>query len=134
MNEFNYNPDIMNYLRFGDMQGGGYSTSSTPNYSMQGGGFGATTTPSYMDTMSKYGSGITSGLQAAAGIWSAYNGMQQTKLAKQQMANSLAQWNKNYNNQVQTYNTQLQDRAQARYNANPNNPTPEAYMNANRLK
>ena len=66
------------------------------------------------DFNSQYGSTITGGLQAATGLWGAYNGMQQAKLAKQQMANSLNQWNKNYANQVASYNTRLEDRQNAR--------------------
>lgn len=66
------------------------------------------------DFNSQYGSTIMGGLQAASGLWGAYNGMQQNKLVKQQMANSLNQWNKNYANQVASYNTRLEDRQNAR--------------------
>lgn len=84
---------------------------------------------------SQYGSTITGGLQAAAGLWGAYNGMQQTKLAKQQMANSLNQWNKSYANQVASYNTRLEDRQNARVGANPNAyESADSYMAKNRLK
>lgn len=84
---------------------------------------------------SQYGSTITGGLQGAAGLWGAYNGMQQTKLAKQQMANSLDQWNKNYANQVASYNTRLEDRQNARVSANPNAyESTASYMEKNRLK
>lgn len=84
---------------------------------------------------SQYGSTITGGLQAATGLWGAYNGMQQTKLAKQQMANSLNQWNKNYANQVASYNTRLEDRQNARVAAQGANQQDTAsYMAKNRLK
>ena len=87
------------------------------------------------DFNSEYGSTITGGLQAAAGLWGAYNGMQQTKLAKQQMANSLNQWNKNYDNQVASYNTRLEDRQNARVAAQGANQQDSAsYMAKNRLK
>ena len=87
------------------------------------------------DFNSKYGSTITGGLQAAAGLWGAYNGMQQTKLAKQQMANSLNQWNKSYANQVSSYNTRLEDRQNARVAAQGANQQDTAsYMAKNRLK
>ena len=80
--------------------------------------------PGYADKLrdfnSQYGTTIMGGLQAASGLWGAYNGMQQTKLAKQQMANSLNQWNKSYANQVASYNTRLEDRQNARVGANPN--------------
>ena len=84
---------------------------------------------------SQYGSTITGGLQAATGLWGAYNGMQQTKLAKQQMANSLNQWNKSYANQVASYNTRLEDRQRARVGSNPNAyESVDSYMDKNRLK
>ena len=89
----------------------------------------------FRDFNSQYGSTITGGLQAAAGLWGAYNGMQQTKLAKQQMANSLNQWNKSYANQVASYNTRLEDRQNARVAAQGANQQDTAsYMEKNRLK
>lgn len=87
------------------------------------------------DYNSQYGSTIMGGLQAASGLWGAYNGMQQTKLVKQQMANSLNQWNKSYANQVASYNTRLEDRQNARYAAQgANQQDPSSYMDKNRLK
>lgn len=87
------------------------------------------------DFNSQYGSTIMGGLQAAGGLWGAYNGMQQTKLVKQQMANSLNQWNKNYANQVSSYNTRLEDRHRAAVAAQgANQPDLESYMAKNRLK
>ena len=87
------------------------------------------------DINSQYGSTITGGLQAAAGLWGAYNGMQQTKLAKQQMANSLNQWNKSYDNQVASYNTRLEDRQRARVTAQGDyQQDVDSYMAKNRLK
>ena len=87
------------------------------------------------DFNSQYGSTIMGGLQGAAGLWGAYNGMQQNKLIKQQMANSLNQWNKNYANQVASYNTRLEDRQNARLGANPNAyESVASYMAKNRLK
>ena len=87
------------------------------------------------DFNSQYGSTITGGLQAASGLWGAYNGMQQTKLAKQQMANSLNQWNKSYANQVASYNTRLEDRQNARYAAQGAHQQDTAsYMAKNQLK
>ena len=94
-------------------------------------GFGA----KLRDFNSQYGSTITGGLQAAAGLWGAYNGMQQTKLAKQQMANSLNQWNKGYANQVASYNTRLEDRHRAIVSAQGGNEQDvDSYMAKNRLK
>ena len=94
-------------------------------------GFGA----KLRDFNSQYGSTIMGGLQAGAGLWGAFNGMQQTKLAKQQMTNSLNQWNKNYDNQVASYNTRLEDRQNARVAAQGANQQDTAsYMAKNRLK
>ena len=84
---------------------------------------------------SQYGSTIMGGLQAANGLWGAYNGMQQNKLVKQQMANSLNQWNKNYANQVASYNTRLEDRQNARVAAQGDyHQDTASYMEKNRLK
>ena len=89
----------------------------------------------FRDFNSKYGSTIVGGLQGAAGLWSAFNGMQQTKLAKQQMANSLNQWNKNYANQVASYNTSLENRHRAAVAAQgESQPDLETYMAKNSLK
>ena len=87
------------------------------------------------DFNSQYGTTIMGGLQAASGLWGAYNGMQQTKLAKQQMTNSLNQWNKNYANQVSSYNTRLEDRQNARVASQGNyHQDTTSYMDKNRLK
>ena len=89
----------------------------------------------FRDFNSQYGSTIMGGLQAAGGLWGAYNGMQQNKLIKQQMANSLNQWNKSYANQVAAYNTRLEDRQAARVSANPDAyESVDSYMAKNRLK
>ena len=87
------------------------------------------------DFNSQHGSTIMGGLQAAGGLWGAFNGMQQNKLVKQQMANSLNQWNKNYANQVASYNTRLEDRQNARVAAQGANQQDTAsYMAKNHLK
>ena len=98
-----------------------------------------TAVPTFTDKLrdfnSQYGSTITGGLEAAAGLWGAFNGMQQTKLAKQQMANSLNQWNKSYANQVASYNTRLEDRQNARRIAQGDyHQDTASYMAKNRLK
>ena len=140
----NYNPN--NFVSFG----GNYTNPNTgfaswspafenPNVVFADLSQGATSMPSFAnkfrDFNSQYGSTIMGGLQAASGLWGAYNGMQQTKLAKQQMANSLNQWNKNYANQVASYNTRLEDRQNARVAAQGANQQDTAsYMDKNRLK
>ena len=112
------NPNVV----FADLSQGG--TTSNPGFAAK-----------LRDFNSQYGSTITGGLQAASGLWGAFNGMQQTKLAKQQMANSLNQWNKSYANQVASYNTRLEDRQNARVAAQGANQQDTAsYMAKNRLK
>ena len=135
----NYNPN--NIMLFGTNYENPYMKAWSPAFenpnvvfadTLQGNpGFAA----KLRDFNSQYGSTITGGLQAASGLWGAYNGMQQTKLAKQQMANSLNQWNKNYANQVASYNTRLEDRQNARVAAQGANQQDTAsYMAKNQLK
>ena len=124
--EINFDLDSFNSIINGNyLKRWGPIASQTPP------GFG----DKFRDFNSQYGSTITGGLQAAGGLWGAYNGMQQTKLAKQQMANSLNQWNKSYANQVASYNTRLEDRQNARVAAQGANQQDTAsYMANNRLK
>ena len=138
--EFNIDNEFANYNWLGTKSNanayvGMPSWGNTPAY----GALEFTKIPSFADKLrdfnSQYGSTITGGLQAASGLWGAFNGMQQTKLAKQQMANSLNQWNKNYANQVASYNTRLEDRQAARVASNPNAyESVDSYMQKNRLK
>ena len=151
----NINPSAFNFATSPYNLNTGYSQDALNNYftrGLQDQGLltGATTTayPDFStfthatsladkvkDFNSQYGSTITGGLQALGGLWSAYNGRQNTALAKQQMANSLDQWNKNYANQVASYNTRLEDRQNARVAAQGANQQDTAsYMAKNRLK
>lgn len=151
----NINPSAFNFATSPYNLNTGYSQDALNKYFTQGlqdQGLltGATTTaypdfsaftnvPSLADTVkdfnSQYGSTITGGLQGLSGLWGAYNGMQNTALAKQQMATSLDRWNKNYANQVASYNTTLEDRQNARVAAQGANQQDTAsYMAKNRLK
>ena len=108
--------------------------SSMSSYGYQGPDLQFTGLNNQGGFLSRNGSTIMGGLNAAAGLLGAYNGMQQNKLVKQQMATSIAQWDKNYNNQVSTYNTQLEDRQRARNAASSTAESTDSYMNRNRLK
>lgn len=57
-------------------------------------------------------------LGAAQGIGNLFMGMQQYNLAKESLANSKAQFEKNYAAQAQTTNTALEDRQRARVASN----------------
>lgn len=122
--DLNYLNAVLNGGEFNMSNWGQTTTNPPPNFASK-----------LRDFNSQYGSTITGGLQAASGLWGAYNGMQQTKLAKQQMANSLNQWNKSYANQVASYNTRLEDRQNARRAAQGDQHQDTAtYMEKNRLK
>ena len=56
-------------------------------------------------------------IDAAKGIGSLYMGMQQYNLAKEALANSKAQFEKNYAAQAQMINTSLEDRQRTRINS-----------------
>lgn len=73
-------------------------------------------------------------LGALNGIGGAYMGMKQYGLAKDALAQSQAQFNKNYNAQRQSMNTQLEDRQRARVAATDGRAeSVESYMNRNRI-
>lgn len=57
-------------------------------------------------------------LGAVTGLGSLYLGMQQYNLAKESLANSKAQFERNFANQVKTTNTSLEDRQRARVASN----------------
>ena len=73
-------------------------------------------------------------LGALQGIGGAYMGMKQYGLAKDALAQSQSQFDKNYNAQRQTMNTQLEDRQRARVAATDGRAeSVESYMNRNRI-
>ena len=74
-------------------------------------------------------------LGALNGIGGAYMGMKQYGLAKDALAQSQNQFNKNYNAQRQTMNTQLEDRQRARVAATDGRAeSVDSYMERNRIK
>ena len=149
------NPSAFNFATSHYNPNTGYSQDALNNYFTQGlkdqGLLTGATTTAYPDFSalshatsladkvkdfnSQYGSAITGGLQGLSGLWNAYNGRRNTALTKQQMAISLDQWNKNYANQVASYNTILEDRQNARVAAQGANQQDTAsYVAKNRLK
>lgn len=74
-------------------------------------------------------------LGALQGIGGAYMGMKQYGLAKDALAQSQAQFDKNYNAQRQSINTQLEDRQRARVAATDGRAeSVDSYMERNRIK
>lgn len=74
-------------------------------------------------------------LGALQGIGGAYMGMKQYGLARDALAQSQAQFDKNYNAQRQTTNTQLEDRQRARVAATDGRAeSVDSYMDRNRIK
>jgi hypothetical protein len=140
------NPGYLNdYLRGSNSFGYGQETIATPDIAGKGGleglfkswmgagnfkdAFGGTNADGTKDT--GYGGAVLGGLQSLASLWS---GMKQYGLQKEQLAFAKDAFNKNYNNQVQTTNTQLEDRQKARVASNPNAyQSVGDYMAKNRL-
>ena len=74
-------------------------------------------------------------LGALQGIGGAYMGMKQYGLAKDALAQSQAQFDKNYNAQRQSINTKLEDRQRARVAATGGTAeSVDSYMDRNRIK
>ena len=74
-------------------------------------------------------------LGALQGIGGVYMGMKQYGLAKDALAQSQAQFDKNYNAQRQSTNTQLEDRQRARVAATDGRAeSVDSYMDRNRIK
>lgn len=77
---------------------------------------------------------IGSGLQGISGLMGAWNGMKQLDLAEDQFAFQKNAYNKNYDNQVKTVNTELADRQKRRLSADPNSwESVKSYMAQNGL-
>ena len=70
----------------------------------------------------------TGALQGVGGAMSAYNGYQQTKLAKKQFNFQKDAWNAQYNAQKNLVNSQMEDRQKQRAMRNPNALRPEEYL------
>lgn len=73
---------------------------------------------------------VMDGIGTLASLW---GGIQQNKLAKRQLALQERNYNENMNNQIQTYNTSLEDRIRARYAMEGRSDQADAYLDQNRL-
>ena len=68
------------------------------------------------------------------GIFDGYLGMKQVGLAKDQLRENKSQFEKNFDNQVQTTNTQLRDRQRRRHHERSDvHASPDEYMKENRV-
>lgn len=82
-----------------------------------------------LSTMGKMGVGLS----AATGLFNMYNGFQQTRQMKSYMKNQMSLANKQYANNVKTYNTNMEDRQMRRNAANANTESVDSYMARNRI-
>ena len=82
-----------------------------------------------LSTMGKMGVGLS----AATGLFNMYNGFQQTRQMKSYMKNQMNLANKQYANNVKTYNTNMEDRQMRRNAANADTESVSSYMARNRV-
>ena len=82
-----------------------------------------------LGTMGKLGVGMS----AATGLFNMYNGFQQARQMKSYMKNQMSLANKQYANNVKTYNTNMEDRQMRRNAANANTESVDSYMSRNRV-
>lgn len=82
-----------------------------------------------LSTMGKMGVGLS----AATGLFNMYNGFQQTRQMKSYMKNQMSLANKQYANNVKTYNTNMEDRQMRRNAANADTESVSSYMARNRV-
>lgn len=107
----------------------------------------STATPNFMQRMDNYLGGLKAefsdltpmnqlslGLGAASSLFNAYSGFQQNKQMKEYMNSQLALQRGQYQNNVKTYNTNMEDRQMRRVAANGNTESVSSYMNRNRAQ
>ena len=82
-----------------------------------------------LGTMGKLGVGMS----AATGLFNMYNGFQQARQMKSYMKNQMSLANKQYANNVKTYNTNMEDRQMRRNAANADTESVDSYMSRNRV-
>ena len=82
-----------------------------------------------LGTMGKLGVGMS----ATTGLFNMYNGFQQTRQMKNYMKNQMNLANKQYANNVKTYNTNMEDRQMRRNAANADTESVSSYMARNRV-
>lgn len=81
-------------------------------------------------TWDKFGS-IMDGLGQVGRVWAAF---QQNKIAKESLKFQKKAWEKNFANQLQSYNTALTDRATSRYAQMEDPGRAKTYIEDNRLR
>lgn len=82
-----------------------------------------------LGTMGKLGVGMS----ATTGLFNMYNGFQQARQMKSYMKNQMNLANKQYANNVKTYNTNMEDRQMRRNAANADTESVSSYMARNRV-
>ena len=82
-----------------------------------------------LGTMGKLGVGMS----ATTGLFNMYNGFQQARQMKSYMKNQMSLANKQYANNVKTYNTNMEDRQMRRNAANADTESVSSYMARNRI-
>ena len=82
-----------------------------------------------LSTMGKFGVGLS----ATTGLFNMYNGFQQTRQMKSYMKNQMSLANKQYANNMKTYNTNMEDRQMRRNAANADTESVASYMSRNRV-
>lgn len=118
---------------------GGTGSLGLSDWMGQSGGLGG---GGFMDSLRSSGFLGTDGNQgwggaalgAIGGLGNAFMSMRNYGLARDALASSKDQFNKNYAAQRDTINTQLEDRQRARVAANPNSESVESYLARNRIK
>ena len=126
--------------------GGGFTSQGGPDLLNQVSSAGVASTGSWGDWLKSSGlvgstdaKGIKTdgllgaGLGIAQGLGSAYMGLKQYGLAKDQLAFQKSAYNKNYAAQRQSTNTDLADRQAARVAANSSYESVGSYMDKNRI-
>jgi hypothetical protein len=125
------------------------SQSVLPMQGLGGGGFAATpgmtpAAPSFMDSLKSFGKGAIGDKDSAgwmgpmatagAGLVNAYTGYQQLQLGKDELSQNKREFELNFGNQRQSYNTQIEDRQRARLSADSGGyESLSTYLDKNRV-
>jgi len=92
-------------------------------------------TPAPAMNMADWGNMAMTGINAASGLMQAFNGWEQSKIAKKQFKQGQENFRANYNNQAQANNTYMQDRQAIRHSDSGGKAqTAEEYMAKNKVK
>jgi hypothetical protein len=115
----------------------------------QGGGGGVTPgmtpgVPTFMDSLKSFGKGAIGDKQspgwlgpmatAGSGLVNAYTGYKQLQLGQDELVQNKREFDLNFGNQRQSYNTQIEDRQRARLSASPGGyESLSTYLDKNRV-